>query len=278
MGRLILNGDDFGISHETNQAIIRAHRDGLLTSASLMVNGRAAEEAIALAKAHPNLSIGIHLVLIQGRPVLPPQEIPGLVMENGDFRTDPVRAGMAFFFLPSLAAQINKETEAQIKKFLATGIPLSHINGHLNIHVHPTVFPILIRLATRYGIKAMRLPREELTMNLRLDRGHWIQKLTHWMIFTLLSRYADWRLKDSGFRIPDRAYGLLQSGRMTESYLTGLLEAMDHETCELSFHLGAAPDWPSYYDGQGELSVLLSRTLKKRIQRSGRELISYVEL
>lgn len=278
MGRLIINGDDFAISSETNHAIVRAHRDGILTSASLMVTGSAFEEAVALAKELPNLSVGIHLVLIQGRPVLPPCDIPNLVGKDGNFRNNPVSAGMAFFFFPSLATQIKKETEAQIEKFLSTGIPLSHINGHLNIHVHPTVLAIVIDLGARYGIKGIRLPREDLTINLRLDRSHCIRKLTQWAIFALLSRHAGRRLKGWDFRIPDRTYGLLQSGRMDEQYLIGLLEEIGHRSCEISFHLGTAPDWPTYYDGQQELSAVLSETARDRIQLHGHKLITYVEL
>ena len=139
MKALIISGDDFGISSATNHAVLCAHREGILTSASLMVNGPAFEEAVALAKAHPSLSVGIHLVLVHGTPTLPPSEIPDLVNERGAFRDDPVIAGMAYFFFPSLATQIKKELSAQIQKFLSTGLPRAHLNGHIHIHVHPTV-------------------------------------------------------------------------------------------------------------------------------------------
>src|SRR3990172_2305607 len=163
MKALIINGDDFGISPATNHAILRAHREGILTSASLMVNGDAFEEAAALAKAHPSLSVGIHLVLACGRSTLPPSEIPDLVNGKGEFRDHPVKAGMAYFFFPSLAAQIKKELEAQIEKFLSTGLPLAHLNGHINIHVHPTVLGVVLELGERYGVKKIRLPQEELS-------------------------------------------------------------------------------------------------------------------
>jgi len=279
MKSLIINGDDFGISSATNHAILRAHREGILTSASLMVNGAAFEEAVALAKAHPSLSVGLHLVLVHGSATLPPSEIPDLVNEQGEFSENPAAAGMAYFFFPSLKAQIKKELEAQIKKFLSTGLPLAHLNGHINIHVHPTVLGVLLDLAGRYGVKKIRLPQEELFVTLRLDRSRWIEKLTQWTIFETLSLSARRRLKENGFRIPDRAYGLLEIGRMDEAYLLGLLDRIGEGCSEISFHLGEAPkDWPAFYDSRQELSALLSEVVRDKIKQSGLKLISYVDL
>ena len=278
MARLIINGDDFGISSATNHAIVRAHQEGILTSASLMVNGPAAKEAVALAKAHPRLSVGIHLVLVQGKAVLPVAQIPDLVDPQGAFRNNPVSAGMAYFFFPSLANQIRRELEAQMREFLSTGIPLDHVNGHLQIHVHPTVLSIVIDLAARYGVKKIRLPQEELFKNLRLDRRFWYVKFGQWTIFQLLSWYARWHLNRDGFKIPDRSYGLLQSGRMNESYLLGLLDSLGNGCYEISFHLGEATDWPCYYDGRAELAALLSDRVRARIAESGGKLISYADL
>jgi hopanoid biosynthesis associated protein HpnK len=276
---LIINGDDFGISSATNHAIVRAHREGILTSASLMVNGAAFEEAVALAKENPTLSLGLHLVLVHGKSTLPPGEIPGLVDAQGEFSRNPVRAGAAYFFFPSLAAQIKKEIEAQIKKFLSTGLPLAHLNGHVNIHVHPTVFGAVIELAERYSVKKIRLPQEELFVTLRLDRSRWPGKLIQWAIFQSLSSAAGRRLKGKGFKVPDRAYGLLQIGRMEEFYCLGLLDRIGGGCSEISFHLGEAPeDWPAFYNGRRELDTLLSETVRDRIERSGLKLISYADL
>lgn len=275
---LIINGDDFGISSATNRAIVRAHEKGILTSASLMVNGPAFAEAVELAKAHRKLSVGIHLVLVQGKATLPPAEIPNLVDAQGAFRKNPVGAGMAYFFFPSFARQIRKELEAQMRKFLSTGIPLDHVNGHLHIHVHPNVLHIVIDLAGRYGVKKIRLPQEELFKTLRVDPRRWYLKLTQWTIFRLLSTYARRHLQNAGFGMPDRAYGLLQSGQMNESYLLGLLDRLGNGCYEISFHLGEAADWPRYYDGDEELAALLSTRVRARIANSGRKLISYAEL
>ena len=279
MKSLIINGDDFGISSATNLAILRAHREGILTSASLMVNGEAFEEAVALAKANPNLSVGLHLVLVHGKPTLRQAEIPDLVDERGGFSENAVAAGMAYYFRSSFKDQIRKEIEAQIKKFLSTGLPLAHLNGHVNIHVHPTVLGILLDLAARYGVKNIRLPQEDLFVTLRLDRNRWIEKLIQWTIFETLSFSARRRLKRYGFRNPDQAYGLLEIGRMSEAYLLGLLGRIGEGCFEISFHLGEAPnDWPVFYDGRQELAALLSHKVRDKIEQSGLKLISYADL
>jgi hopanoid biosynthesis associated protein HpnK len=149
--RLIVSGDDFGLSPGTNFGIIKAHRDGILTNASLMVNGSAFAEAVELARATPSLCVGLHLVLVQGRAASDPQDIPDLIEGAGTFRNNPVTAGFHYFFAPRLRPQIEREIGAQLEKYLSTGLPLSHVDGHLNIHMHPSVLAILLKLAPSSG-------------------------------------------------------------------------------------------------------------------------------
>lgn len=144
--RVIFNADDFGRSRSINEAVIRAHREGVLTTASLMVNGDAFDEAVALAKTHPALGVGLHLTLVTGRSTLPHAEIPGLVSHNGEFSNNPVAAGLGAFFRRSLRPQLEAEIAAQIARFQATGLVMDHVNGHLNFHLHPTIFGILMRI------------------------------------------------------------------------------------------------------------------------------------
>ena len=141
--RLIVNADDFGRSHAINQAVIRAHREGILTTASLMVNEPAADEAVALARANPGLGVGLHLALVCGRSALPPSAIPHLVNTNSEFTNNPVAAGCRYFFSSQCKAELRDEIAAQFEKFRATGLPLDHVNGHLHMHLHPAVFKIL---------------------------------------------------------------------------------------------------------------------------------------
>src|SRR5579862_6250198 len=116
--RLIVSADDFGLSPGVNAGIMRAHRDGILTDASLMVNGAACDEAVELARAAPRLSVGLHLVLLQGRAALPPSAIPGLVDAAGMFRDNPIAVGFRYFFTPGIHVQLEREICAQIEKYL----------------------------------------------------------------------------------------------------------------------------------------------------------------
>ena len=155
--RLIVNADDFGRSASINQAVIRAHREGILTTASLMVNEPACEEAVALARENPTLGVGLHLTLLCGHSALPPEQIPGLVNAKGEFSNNPASAGFRYFFQRSLREPLRREIHAQFQKFRATGLPLDHVNGHLHLHLHPAVFRILMADADQLGIKRLRL-------------------------------------------------------------------------------------------------------------------------
>src|SRR5215211_6942485 len=123
--RLIVNADDFGISEEVNEAVIRAYKEGVLTSASLMVTGAAFESAVRLAKENPGLAVGIHLVTVMGRSVLPHKEVPSLVDESGDFSSKAAAAGLKYFFSPRARRELRKEVAAQFEKFHSTGLRLS---------------------------------------------------------------------------------------------------------------------------------------------------------
>ncbi len=283
MKRLIVTGDDFGLSPAVNQAIVKAHEHGLLTSASLMVNGSAVSEAVVLAKAHPTLAVGLHLVLCQGRATLAPHEIPGLVDAEGNFSRSPVRAGLRYFFMRSLQPQLRREIEAQLAAFAATGLVLSHLDGHLNLQLHPTVLTILLNLAGRYRIHALRLPLDDLRATLALDRKRLGYKLSHAVIFGVLCRYARGRLAGAGIRAADRVYGLLQSGDMNEAFLLGLLPRIRDGLVEWYCHVGLPPcpeleRWTPTYRHRLELEALTSERVLKAVAVQGLVLTSYREL
>src|SRR6266568_7473359 len=169
--RLIVNADDFGRSASINEAVIRAHRDGILTTASLMVNEPAFAEAVTLAREHPRLGVGLHLTLVCGHSALPPGRIPGLVNERQEFTSNPAAAGFCYFFYRGLREQLRAEIHAQFQQFKATGLNLDHVNGHLHLHLHPTVFDLLMEDASELGIQRMRLTFDPFWLNLRLASG-----------------------------------------------------------------------------------------------------------
>jgi hopanoid biosynthesis associated protein HpnK len=278
--RLIVSGDDFGLSPGTNFGIIKAHRDGILTNASLMVNGAAFAEAVELARATPSLSVGLHLVLVQGRATSAPQDIPDLVDDAGLFRSNAPAAGFRYFFVPRLRQQIEREIGAQLEKYLGTGLPLSHVDGHLNIHMHPSVFAILLKLASRYGIRAMRLPREPWRLSLRLDRRERRRKLLEALIFRNLTRFARPRLAAHGIRHPEQMFGLHQSGHITEPYLLGVLQQLPLGITEVYGHPALvdaeARRWrPADYESEAEVAAFTSGRVRAALRADNIELANY---
>ena len=160
MKQLIVTADDFGAAEAVNDAVQRCHENGILTAASLMVSGAAAADAVRRAKALPSLRIGLHLVLVEGKPVLSAMEVPDLVDAGGNFRTDMARAGAAMFFLPKVRRQLEAEIEAQFSAFSATGLSLDHVNAHKHFHLHPTIAGLIVKIGKRYGVRGARVPLE----------------------------------------------------------------------------------------------------------------------
>jgi chitin disaccharide deacetylase len=281
--RLIVAADDFGMSAGVNAGILRAYRDGILTDTSLMVNGQAFAEATELARANPGLSVGLHLMLVQGRCAAPPASIPLLADADGIFGNAPVWAGMRFFFVPGVRAQLRREIIAQLDKFLATGLPLSHVDGHLTIHMHPVVVDVLVDVCQQYGIRAVRLPREPLAPALRYDRRHVLRKLFEATSFNALSRWARPRLQRARLRHPDRMFGLHQTGHVSEEYLLSVLADLPPGVNEVYCHPALIDDearrWrPADYESEQELAALTSPRVRAAIDQAGIELITYHQI
>ncbi|HEX5773968.1 MAG TPA: hopanoid biosynthesis-associated protein HpnK [Geomobilimonas sp.] len=280
MKELVINADDFGLSCGANRAIIKAWREGILTSASLMVRGEGFDEAVALARENPGLQVGLHLTLVQGRGVLPYEKFPSIVDSAGNFTNDPVHAGMRYFFIKPLHKQLREEIEAQITAFLETGIPLSHIDGHLNIHMHPTVFDILQELIPRHGISSFRLSRENLVANLAVDRKRLLGKSADAFIFSRLAGRCRPHLDRQGVTYAGEVKGLLNSGRMTEAYLLRALDRLGEGLTEIYFHPGCHPDgelarWMPDYQHEAELAALTSPRVKEKLRSLGIKLRNY---
>src|SRR5471030_1277709 len=160
MRRVIFSADDFGLSPAVNEAVERAHRDGILDQASLMVSGLEAEDAVRRAHALPSLRVGLHLVVIEGPAVSPPSSIPDLVNPAGQFPSDQARLGFHYFFRPDVRRQVAWEIRAQFAAFAATGLTLDHANAHKHMHLHPTVGRMMIEIGREFGLRAVRVPTE----------------------------------------------------------------------------------------------------------------------
>jgi hopanoid biosynthesis associated protein HpnK len=269
--RLIVNADDFGRSHSINAAVIRAHRDGILTTTSLMVNEPDCGEAVELARQNPGLGVGLHLVFLHGHSALPPEKIPGLVNARGEFSNNPVGAGMDYFFKRGLRGQLRAEIHAQFEKFRATGLPLDHVNGHLHLHLHPVIFKILMDDADQLGIRHFRLTRDCLARSRRMARGQWFYRLSHAAIFGWLSRRARGPLRRRGIRHAQITFGLLQNARVDEDYILKLLPELPPGDSELYSH-------PSLDEFKAEFDALVSPRVKELADKLGVERIRYQDL
>ncbi len=269
--RLIVNADDFGLSPSVNEAVIRAHRDGILTTASLMVNESGFNEAVKLAKENPMLGVGLHLTLLMGHSALPPEKIPGLVNARSEFSNSPVGVGMDYFFKSGLRGQLRAEIHAQFEKFRATGLPLDHVNGHLHLHLHPVVFKILMEDADKLGIKQMRLTREPFWMDVPLAKGNRLYRSSHAAIYFCLSWSAQSTLRQKKIRHTRRVFGLLQNARVDEGYILKLLTILPPGDFELYSH-------PSFDKFKHEFDALVSPRVKDQIKKLGIELIRYQDL
>ena len=271
-----INADDFGFSTGVNQAIIEAHQRGVLTSTSLMITGDASEEAIELAKSYPSLAVGLHLVLGLGRSVLPPDQIPNLVDSSGNFSNDPARAGLSYQFNAKARRELPLEIRAQLEKFRQTGLKLSHVDGHLHLHAHPVVLRHLAGFAAEFEIPEIRLPSEELSIALKIDRSDWITKTVGSLVFTGLRRDGESVLKKNRIHFADRVYGFLQTGRVTESYLLQLIPNITADAIEIYSHPAiAVPGEPSNAPlnlGCAELEALLSDRVRAALEQHGFEL------
>lgn len=284
--RLVVSGDDFGAATEVNEGIVRAHRDGILTSTSLMVTGDAVGHAVALARATPTLAVGLHLVMAQGRPAAPPAEIRRLVNARGAFEDTPVLNGFRYAWAWCSRAgrdQLRRELRAQLDAYVATGLPLAHVDGHLNMHLHPLVLPLLLELAPAYGIRAMRLSRESLGAALRWDPRHRVRKTSEGAIFHVLAALAAPRLRAAGIVSTERVYGMHQTGHIDEAYVLHVLETLPPGTSELYCHpaVGQAAVMAPYqhgYDHQGEVAALTSPRVRAAVAATGVELTTYQAL
>jgi hopanoid biosynthesis associated protein HpnK len=270
---LIVTGDDFGFSRGVNRAIVEAHDKGVLTNASLMVNGDAAAEAVALARSRPGLAVGLHLVVVRGTAGLPPREIPRLADTAGRFRGSPVSAGLRYQFSGATRRELEREVRAQIERFRDTGLELAQVDGHHHMHLHPVVLEILVGLAWEFRIPAIRLPSEELGLARELDRRNVAGKALWSGVFGLLRRHGERRLRDAGIAFSERVYGLLETGRVTERYLLDLIPKIPADRVEIYCHPalelpGEPRNGPPGF-GPAELSALLSGRVREAIERSG---------
>jgi chitin disaccharide deacetylase len=277
--RLIVNADDFGLSAEVNAGILRAHRDGILRSASLMVAEPYARAAAEIARDNPALDVGLHAVVCRGRSMLDASRLGAALRAPGEFIDSPVGAGMRYFFDRSMRGAMTDELRAQVERHLELVGYLNHIDGHLNFHVHPLFADILVKLAVEYKVPCIRLPRERVMTTLRLRQDNAARKLVESIIFRTLSRRTSRMMAERGLTSTDALFGLHQSGHLSEDYIVGVIDRIHDGTTELYFHPAAdIGGVPPAVEAQLEVEILTSAHVREAIERNGIELITFAEL
>ncbi len=264
MRRLIVTADDFGVASEVNAAVMTAHREGVLTAASLMIGAPAAAEAVAAAKTAPRLGVGLHLVLVDGMPVLPPEQVPDLVDTRGRFRDDMVRAGAAFAFSPATRRQLEAEIVAQFEAFAATGLRLDHVNAHKHFHLHPVIAGLVITVGRRFGMQAVRAPVEPAAVLRAAEPGTHAgtDVATPW---AMLMRA---RLRRAGLLVPDAVFGLRWTGHVTATRLAALIEHLPPGLSEIYLHPATSDSFAGHAAGadhRGEFAALCDARVKAAV-------------
>lgn len=286
MRRLIVNADDFGYTSGVNRAIVEAHSRGVVTSSTLMANGSAFAEAARLAKTVPKLSIGCHVVLTDGEPVLAAEQLPSLTTAAH------FRDGMMAFAARAIAGrmdaeQITAEAAAQIRKIQSAGIAVSHIDTHKHTHLFPKILRPLLRAAADCGVRALRNPfgpRLPLRSSHLLARpGLWARYIEVRILAGFAGKFRE-AVDREGFTTPDGTLGIVVTGALDETLFYAIARSIPEGTWEFVCH-------PGYNDAdlQGgktrlresretELRVLTLPAAREVLAQQGIELISYREL
>jgi hopanoid biosynthesis associated protein HpnK len=258
MKTVTFSADDFGLTEAVNEGIERAHRDGILQAASLMVAAPAAADAVRRARANPALRVGLHLVVIEGPATLPHADIPDLVDADGQFPSDQLKLGLNYFFRPRIRRQLRAEIEAQFAAFAATGLTLDHANAHKHMHLHPTVGAMMLRAGAKHGLRRIRIPAEPPAVMERCGTFASVGDKLLYRWTGLLRHQA----RAAGVLTNDHCFGLAWSGHMTADRINRLLANLPEGDSEIYFHPAARRDpvldrlMPTY-EHEAELAALL---------------------
>jgi chitin disaccharide deacetylase len=284
--RLIINADDFGLTHGVNRAIAEAHQHGVVTSATLMANGAVFEDAARIARSAPRLGVGCHVLLVDGSPILESAQVSSLLTspDGKQFGT-----GIAKFSLRALSgrlesSQVEAEVTAQIRKLQSAGIAVSHLDSHKHTHMFPSVFRPLLHAARECGVRAVRNPFDVIRISLAAGRpGLWKRYGEVKLLRNLANQFRK-ATQEAGVITPDGTLGIAVTGALDDRLFRLIIEKLPEGTWEFVSH-------PGYDDAEldgvqtrlresreQELLVLKSPQTRDLLARSGIELISYRDL
>jgi len=288
--RLIVNADDFGFTAGINRAIVEAHTRGIVTSTTLMANGRAFTDAVCSAATVPRLSVGCHVVLIDGVPVLDAKQLPSITTSNSSGSR--FRDGLKSFAARALAGRLNPlqielEVSAQIRRLQSAGVSVSHVDTHKHTHLFPAVLRPLLRAARACDVRAVRNPfgpSKPLKSSALLARpGLWTRYAEVRILRTLAAKFRE-AARREGFVTPDGTLGIVVTGALDEKLFRGIAAIIPEGTWEFVCH-------PGYNDAdlssattrlrqsrETELQVLTMPEARQLLLDQGIALISYCDL
>jgi len=284
--RLIINADDFGFTAGVNRAIVEAHSRGIVTSSTLMANGTAFADAVELAQSVPRLSVGCHVVLIDGEPVLAARQLPSLTRE-GRFRD-----GLKTFAARALAARMDDEevfaeATAQIRRIQSAGIRVAHFDTHKHTHLFPRILRPVLRAAKACGVAAVRNPfgpRLPMRSSELLQRPNLWTRYAQLRVLGAFARKFRAAVEQEGFATTDGTLGIEVTGTLDESLFHSIADSMPDGTWEFVCH-------PGYNDAdlqkantrlrasrEMELRVLTLPGARGILEERGIQLMSYIDL
>lgn len=285
MRRLIVNADDFGLTPGVNRAIAEAHANGIVTSTTLMANGTAFEQAAQLAKSGDRWSVGCHLVLVDGEPLIDPSRVRSLLM-RGHAR---FHNGLGAITLRALSArldsdQVEAEVTAQIRKLQTHGIQVSHVDTHKHTHMFPAILSGVLRAARTCGVRAIRNPFESYAADFVRTRKHLWKRYVQVKALRGLAGPFHRAVRKAGLRTPDGTLGIVVTGSLDSHLFQGIAENVPEGTWEFVCH-------PGYLDDdlraihtrlresrELELELLTSAETRRVLTEHNIELISYQDL
>ena len=288
MRRLIVNADDFGFTSGVNRGIVEAHAHGVVTSTTLMANGRAFAEAEQLAKANPGLSVGCHVVLIDGQPILSSKQLPSLTRSPAPHFRD----GLKTFAARAVAGRMNEEeivaeATAQIRKIQSAEIDVTHFDTHKHTHLYPRILRPLLEAASACGVRAVRNPfgpRLPLCSSQLLRRpGLWTRYLQVRILNQFAGRFRD-AVRREGFATPDGTLGIEVTGTLDDTLFRAIAQSIPEGTWEFVCHPGyndqdlRAANTRLRDSREIELRALTLPSARKVLLQEGIQLISYRDL
>lgn len=280
MIRLVLNADDFGLAPALTRRVLDLRVRALVSDVSLLAGGRSAGEAVEGLAAGGVRSAGVHLCLVgDERPLAPPGSVPSLLV-GGIFRSHWSRVLAALAAGQIRIAEVEREWEAQLAHVAATGIAVTHLDSHQNLHLHPKLFPVAVRLASRFRVPFVRAPRAD---DPAAAGGGTMSARMRARLLVLVGERGRRLVAAAGLPEPPRVLGLAESGHMTQRRLTRLLGALGPGDYEIVLHPGEEDDvtrahyrWG--YEWREETDALGSQATAAALRAAGATIVSFADL